>query len=313
VLPLGAAIFPDQVGEFTKSAPKTLSVPDQALYDEYGLEASEQAEYTTAEKHFTATAWRFRDSTGAMALFEFRRPSGAAPAKLTALSVRTSDGVIFAQGNYLLQFTGMIPSPEEQDQIVLNLPKLEQAPLPALIGFLPQAGLVPNSERYVLGPVSLDRFEPRIAPSVAAFRLGSEAQLGKYRTPKGELTLAIFNYPTPNLARDRFDEFQRIPGALAKRAGPLVAVIIQPPDADAAERVLAQVRYEANLTLNERVPKDETKSFANLILNLFALSGLLVGLSVIVGIGFGGFKVLLRKMGKIEDPGAMTVLRIGEK
>ena len=38
---------------------------------------------------------------------------------------------------------------------------------------LPADGLIPNSERYILGPVSLDRFEPRIPPSVAAFHLGS--------------------------------------------------------------------------------------------------------------------------------------------
>ena len=39
-----AAIFPDQIGPFQKSAPKTIGIPDQALYDEYGLEATEAAE-----------------------------------------------------------------------------------------------------------------------------------------------------------------------------------------------------------------------------------------------------------------------------
>src|SRR5271165_2271802 len=54
------AIFPDQIGGFTKSAPKAVSVADQALYNEYGLLASEQAEYSKADQkngdlHFTAT------------------------------------------------------------------------------------------------------------------------------------------------------------------------------------------------------------------------------------------------------------------
>src|SRR5271163_1057192 len=95
----GAAIFPDQIGDFKKGPPKTISIPDQALLDEFGLDATEQAEYTNAAKHFTATAWRFRDSTGAMAMFEFRRPPGATPSNLTNLSVHTSDGTIFAYGN----------------------------------------------------------------------------------------------------------------------------------------------------------------------------------------------------------------------
>src|ERR1700733_4342495 len=92
------AIFPDQIGDFKKSAPKTVSVRDRTLDDEYGFEATEQAAYIgsdkDSEKHFLATAWRFKDSTGAMAFFEQRRPSGAAPAKLTQLSVATADGAI---------------------------------------------------------------------------------------------------------------------------------------------------------------------------------------------------------------------------
>src|SRR5580658_5649575 len=72
-----AAIFPDQIGYFKKGPVKTVAVPDQALYDEYGLDATEQADYTYGDKRFSATAWRMRDSTGAMALFESRRPPGA--------------------------------------------------------------------------------------------------------------------------------------------------------------------------------------------------------------------------------------------
>src|ERR1041385_2138062 len=139
--------------------------------------------------------------------------------------------------------------------------------------YLPVQDLIPNSERYVLGPVSLERFEPRISPSVAAFHTSCEAQLGKYRTPKGTMTLAIFNYPTPAMAKERAEEFQKIPGAIARREGPLAAVIIAPPDADAAERVLAQVRHDQNLTMNEKVPIDPSKGFARAILNAFMLVG----------------------------------------
>jgi hypothetical protein len=245
-------------------------------------------------------------------MFQLRRPSGAVSAKTPELSARTSDGLIYAFGNYLLQVTGSAPA-DVVDLILNAAPKVEKGSLPALIAFLPPQGLVANSERYVVGPVSLERFEPRIQPSVAAFHMGSEAQLGKYRTPRGDMTLAIFNYPTPNMARERYEEFQKIPGAVAKRTGPLVAVVISPPDANAAERLLGLVRYEAQLTINERVPKDEVKGFASTLLNVFYLTGLLIGLSVVVGIGLGGFKILLHRMGFREDPGTLTVLRIGDK
>src|ERR1700722_5753167 len=169
-----AAIFPDHIGTFEKGAPVALTMPDRTLLDELGLEATEQAEYKFEKKHFTATAWRFRDSTGALAFFEAHRPSGANPAPLSKLAVTASDGSIFAYGNYFFQFTGAVPPAADLQPVYPQLPKLEQSPLPPLMSFLPTNGLIPNSERYVLGPVSLERFEPRIPPSTAGFHLSAE-------------------------------------------------------------------------------------------------------------------------------------------
>lgn len=310
--PIYATIFPDQIGDYTRSAPKTFTTPDQALNDEYGIEATEQADYSAPQnRKFTATAWRSRDTTGAMALFQARRPAGAVYKKLADLTVTTSDGFIFAHGNYVFQLTGKLPAQADLDPVLAQLPKLEQSPLPALIGYLPSAGLVPNSERYIIGPVSLDRFGSGIPAATAAFHLGAEGQLGKYRTTKGVLTLVIFNYPTPNLARDRFDDFEKVPGIIAKRTGPLVAAIAGSPDPESAERLLSQVRYEANLTWNEKVPQNELKQAANAILAMFALAGLLILASIIVGIGFGGFRVLRKKLGGKAEPDEMITLHLG--
>jgi len=308
-----AAIFPDQIGDFKKGPPKTISIPDQALLDEFGLDATEQAEYTNAAKHFTATAWRFRDSTGAMAMFEFRRPPGAVAGSIGKLAVQTSDGVIFEYGNYVFQLTGNVPAVEQFTPMYATLPKLEQSPLPALMGDLPRDGLVANSERYVVGPVSLDRFEPRVSPSIAAFHLGSEAIVGKYQTAKGLLTLAIFNYPTPNIARDRYQNFQNISGAMAKRVGALVALTIQPPDADAAERILSQVKYQTNITWNEKVPVNEVKQTARFILDVFAFSGMLILVCLLAGLGYAAVRFTNRKMNRGDDPDAMITLHLGNK
>jgi hypothetical protein len=308
-----AAIFPEHIGTFDRSAPAALTMPDRGLLDEFGLEATEQAEFRSGTQHFTATAWRFHDATGAMAFFQAHRPSGAIPAPIAKLAASTSDGSIFAYGNYVFQFTGAVPPAADLQPVYAQLPKLEQSPLPALMSFLPSAGLIPNSERYVLGPVSLDRFEPRIAPSIAAFHLSAEGQLGKYKSPKGPLSLAIFNYPTPGVARERLEEFQKIPGAMVKRAGPLVAVTIDPPDLDSAERLLAQVRYETNLTWSQKVPVNEVKGFARTLLNIFLLAGIILGMCLVAGIAFGGFRILARKMGRRVDPDSMITLGLDGK
>ncbi len=309
-----AAIFPDQLGPYAKSAPTTVSAPDRELDDEYGIQASESAEYTSPDKkHFAATAWRFQDSTGAMAMFEARRPPKATPSKMSKLAVTTSDGVIFTYGNYLLQLTGALPTQAELDQLYDQLPELTQSALPLLVDALPAEGLIPNSERYIVGPVSLQRFDPAIAPSIVAFHVGAEGQLGQYQTPKGKLTLAIFDYPTPNIARERYEDFAKIPGVVAKRAGPLVAVTVQPPDADAAERVLAQVRYDANVTLNEQAPVTATQ-VSNMMLSIIGLAGGILFLCLVTGIGFGAFRVIFRKLGWwTEEANQMIVLHLSNK
>jgi len=307
------AILPDQIGDYSKGPTKALSSPDPDLYQEFGVIAGEQAQYTSGEKGFTATAWQLRDSTGALALFDARLPDNATPAKLSALSAKTPDGAIFAYGNYDFQVTGVVPEQKDLELLFSRLPQLDNAPLPALASNLPQDGLIPNSERYILGPASLARFEPRIAPSLAAFHLGTEGQLGRYRTPKGDLTLVIFSYPTPNIARERQEAFLKLPGTVAKRSGPLVGVIVQPPDPDAAERVLARVQYAGHLTLNEKVPVNEGLFMYKLFLNIFVLSGVLIALSIIVGVGFGGFRILRRKLGKPGDDDLIQLLRIGDK
>lgn len=321
-----AAIFPDQIGWFKKGPVTTVAVPDQALYEEYGLDATEQADYSYQDKHFSATAWRMRDSTGAMALFESRRPPGAIPATpgslaptpasksavAARLAVRTSDGVIFVYGNYVFRLTGTVPPAESLQPVYMGLPKLENSPLPVLMTDLPVDGLIPNSERYILGPVSLDRFEPRIPPSVAAFHLGTEGQLGTYRTSKGPLTMTIFNYPTPSIARERYDEFQKIPGVVAKRVGVLVAVTVAPPDPNEAERILSRVHYDTNITLNEKVPVNDVKQKVNFILDVFVFAGILLLGCLVAGIAFGGYRTVRRKFRRGPDPEAMITLHLTE-
>jgi len=92
-----------------------------------------------------------------------------------------------------------------------------------------------------------------------------------------------------------------------------VAVVVQPPDPDAAERVLARVQYGGNLTLNETVPGNPVQQMGKLVYNGFVLAGLLGAFSIIVGIGFGGFRILRRRFGKPGHDDSFQLLRIGDK
>ena len=92
----------------------------------------------------------------------------------------------------------------------------------------------------------------------------------------------------------------------------LVAVTVDPPDPLAAEQVLAGVRYETNITLNEAVPVNDTVPTVKFILNVFIFSGLMIALCLGAGLAYGGFRVLKRKMNRGEDPDAMITLHLAE-
>ena len=291
-----AAIFPDELGFYHRTAAKPVSPADTPLLQEYGFEEAEQASYSSPRGSFQATAWRFKDSTGALAFLQLRHE--IAPEA-------------YQHGNYVFQFMGGQPPKDDLEAAYLDLPRFENSPLPVLKDDLPYDGLVPNSERYILGPVSLERFQPQIPPSVVAFHLGTEAQFGVYASSKGPMSLAIYNYPTPAIAMERYNEFQKLPGVVAKRAGPLLAVIVQPADPDAAERLLAKVGYSANLMWNEQVGGPTVKDSAKMILTIMALAGIILGLCLVAGIGFGAFRVVLRKLGwKGPESGEMITLNL---
>ncbi len=307
-----AGIWPDNFGAFHRTAVQPVEVSDRPLWDEYGFQQAEQAQYESGARKFTASAYRLQDSTGALAAFEWQRPADAKPSAVAKLAVETPGSLMVAHGNYVLLFKGYKPSVGEIDALYQTLPSLDQSSLPAFIGYLPKDQLVANSERYVTGPVALQKFNPAIPPSTAAFHLGAEAQMARFRAPGGELGLTIFSYPTPQIARERLVDFQRISGAMAKRAGPLVAVTFSPGSPDDAERLLAKVRYEPAITWSERVPTARD-NIGNLVINAFELIGILLVFCIVAGISYGGIRTILRRGGPHGEAEAMITLHLSDQ
>lgn len=303
----GAAILPDSIGAYHRTAVSQPTLNGRDLWDEYGLRDYESATYENGAAKFTAAAYQLQDSTGAMAAFNWQRPVNAEASPVAVGAVETATGLALVRGNYLLFFEGYKPAASELSALQDSLIHVDATPLPTLPGFLPAQDLVPNSDRYITGPMGLQMFDPAIPPSVAAFHYGTEAVLGVFHSPKGNLTLAVFNYPTPQIAMDRVTAFQNLPGAIAKRSGPLVAVVVSPTDPDEAERLLARVQYRAEITQQEHIPT-RRDNIGNLVVNAFILVGILLVFCVIGGLGVGGLK-WLRRRGK-DDPDGDTMISL---
>jgi hypothetical protein len=308
-MPSWAALLPDYFNQIEKSHSQAVAAPDPALFEEYGFDQAEKADYGK----MIVTAWRFRDTTGAIAGMQYLSPEGSEPCDFAKVAVCTRSESLVAQGNYVLQFQGLRPKAEEVNLFLVHAPRYEQSPLPTLSGFLPENGLIPGSERYVLGPVGLERYGKGIPPSVVAFHLSAEGEYVRYKTKTSEFGLLLFSYPVPNMARDQADAFRKLPGAVVKRTGPLVAVAMNPPNADDAERVLSRINYEATVTMNELPERNQAIGWARALLNMFALAGVVLLFCIVSGLLFGGIRVLWRRWGHDDPDAAMIRLRLEGK
>src|ERR1022692_149884 len=110
----------------------------------------------------------------------------------------------------------------------------------------------------------------------------------------------------------RIGEFQNLTCALAKRSGPLVAMVLAPPDPDYAEKLLSQVRYQAEVTLDEYVPS-RRDNIGDLVINAFVLIGILLAFAVISGLALGGYRALRRHSRHGEEADAMISLHLSER
>ncbi len=291
-LPLSAAIWQPQPEPWKMRAatPVQPSV-DTAVWQEYGFKGAEQADFG----RFRVTAYQFDDSTGAYA---------------ASLLLENKPRVF---GSYALVCTGACPAPAEYAELLKYLPGRTGGALPGLGSYLPTAGRVPGSERYITGPVSISRFAPRIPAKTAGFQFSAEAATAKYHTPAGDADVAVFEYPTPQIARSEYNDLRKLPGAFAKRTGTLVAVASGIANKNAAWNILNQINHQMDLTMNEAAKSNQAKSLANMMLSVFALAGILIVFCLLSGLAFAGGRVLLQKFGGVSAADPVTTLHLGDK
>lgn len=312
---VSGAILPEALGDFQRTGVQAFTPVEAAVFQEFGFDAGEKAGYAAAGRKLEITALRAKDPTGAYGMYHWLRPPDGKPAGLGERAVESGDTAVLQFGNYVLILRGARPEPEHLKLLIGVLPRLERSAAPPIEQYLPADARVPLSDRFILGPVGLEKLAPAIRPSVVGFHLGVEAHSAEYSTPSGRLKLVLFSYPTPQMARAQLEDFQKA-GVMAKRSGPLIGVVVDPFSRDEAEKLLARVRYQANITWSQQPSKRD--NVGDLILNILLLTAILMGMMVAAGVGLGGFRILLSRMmpGTRFDTAAdseIIRLRLGDK
>ncbi len=281
---------------------------DQALWREYGLVRTE----TGKQGKLRLTTYQMKDLTGALAAWEWLRPAQGRSCDLASFCSTDKKQTVISDDNYVVIFDGGVPRKADVQAMLKALPNKRDTSLPAILSFLPQQGLVPDSAKYVLGAASLQAFAPELATSDPGFEQGAEAQVADYKVDNrgAPVRLAIFYYATPEMARLHSVAFKLIPHAHVKRSGVLVAVVFGPSTDQQADTLLSRVQYEAKITWNETPPPSPIRPLYRLLMNIMYLSLVLTAVCLLAGLMYAGMRIYRRKYGTLESDESMTTLHL---
>src|SRR5271155_2807062 len=155
-----------------------------------------------------ATLYRFRDPNGVYAAYTFLRTADMSSSDLTEKSAVGRDRILAVVGGLLLDLShpGAASLVELKTLVTLLQQETPRGIYPTLWQYLPGQGFERTSDHYLLGPAALDRMFPLEKSDWLGFGQGVEAESARYHTGSDTLTLLLAVYPTPQLARVKFDE-----------------------------------------------------------------------------------------------------------
>jgi len=315
----GPGLLPAEFAGFRKAVPSRVSTDPAAaepahpaLLREFGFTDFEAASFTRGDRTIQVRAARFADATGAFGAFSFYQQPQMQTESIGDLGLSSGSRVLFYRGHVLAdvkldRVTAMSAADLRQLAAALPQPAPSASRPPGLPAYLPVEGRELSSSRYVLGPAGLAAVGAPLPAEVLDFGQSPEIALATYRTGQGNATLMVIAYPTPQIAAERLRAVAAYrpppapgtpetgPAFLAKRTGPLVALVTGEASPGEAKALLSQVNYDADVTWNERTysPRD---NIGNLIIGVFTLIGVLLLFALVIGIFFGGVRILAKRL-----------------
>ena len=76
----------------------------------------------------------------------------------------------------------------------------------------------------------------------------------------------------------------------------MLVVASGPLSQNEGNSLIESVNYEADVTWNENTFNDKKNNIGNLVFNALLLCGILMGFALVIGVAFGGVRILLRRL-----------------
>ena len=275
---------------------------DPAVEQEYGVKALELRTYQLGKTRTQVVVEPTPDATSAYGLLTFYQTPAMTPEKGIQLAVGDANQTLMARGNNFIRFLhGKDSPPSESDYQALLVfvggSKPSASAIRDLPPPMPPKGLVPGSEKYLLGLEAAKRVLPSFRTDLIGFEQSAEVQLGQYQTGKGTSTLVSISYPTPQIARVRFGALTNFLGlnrdhgedsVYGRRHGSYVFLVLNAGNAGTASALMDQFQVTEGVSWDQRILTERsfTLQLVHMILAIFLLTAILIGACVVAGVLF---------------------------
>lgn len=340
VLPAKAQqILPHSFGHWSaaesSNAPSTApsSEVEPAVLAEYGLTSSEAGRYIPAggggSDALQVTVFRMKDPTGGYGLYSYLRAPGMARSDLSEHASLSGERALILLGNLVIEVRGRElakAGPDVKSLVSALRPRAQTGPLPSIWQLLPAKGIVEGTDRYILGPQTLNQLFPVKLGDSLGFSTGVEAELARYRSGGHETVMLMADFPTPQLAkqtladlRKKFNMNGSMPGAappalFAKRSLTLLAIVAGPATQQEAAPLLDQVHPGTELTWDEPTFQFKEPSILVMVAGTLVGTGIICVFALVAGLAFGGLRLMVKRVlpNKVFDRGNhLQVLQLG--
>jgi hypothetical protein len=296
----------------TSTDPSLADATNSQLLKEYGFTDLSTATYTREGGKLTLKAARFTDTSGAYGAFTYYKQPPMLKEDIGDQASSLNQRILFYRGNIVIDavfdhLTAMSAAQLRELAGVLPRPSGNNANLPAIPRYLPKSAYEKNSAKYIVGPVALNAVGSPLPADLVDFNAGAEGTLGKYDTAGGEATLLLIYYPTPQIAIEHLKRIEaarqqpdstlaKIGPFFSRRTGPILAVATGQLSQSEGGALVGSVNYEADVTWNENTYNDKKNNIGNIVVTALALCGVLICFALVIGVAFGGLRILLRKV-----------------
>ena len=264
---------------------------------EYGVKKVEIRTYGKDNQSLQAMVEKAPDPSSAYGLLTFYQNESMKSEKGMKLTVVGPEQALMARGTYFVRVMRP-PKMSDKDFSSALTAIAGAAPSPDAMALLPPSlppqGIVQGSQKYVLGPVALQKAIPSLPAGLVGFKQGAEVQSAEYQHNGRLLTLIFISYPTYSIAQARYAALKQNlkinqkagAGAIYGKIQRSYVLLVQNARSkEVADNLMGRLTIHQTVSWDQPPPgKPVTVQMFHLILGNIMLVLFLVGLAVLAGI-----------------------------